>query len=89
MSENTNINEKSESNEDFLLIEDFKKGNKTAFNRLVLKYRDQIMNVCVRFLGDYSQGEDAAQDTFVKAYNGLAGFKEEASFTTLALLNRT
>ena len=72
-----------ESNSDDCdLIKSFNEGNKAAFNRLVLKYQDPIMNLCVRYLGNRSDGEDAAQETFVKIYKKLGTFKGDALFST-------
>lgn len=60
----------------------FKKGDKTAFEELVLKYQDRIYNLCRHMLGNTSDAEDAAQDTFIKAYQKLKDFKPEASLYT-------
>ena len=72
-----------ESNDDDIeLIRSFHEGNKATFNRLVLKYQDPIMGLCVRYLGNRSGGEDAAQETFVKIYKNLGKFKGDALFST-------
>jgi RNA polymerase sigma-70 factor (ECF subfamily) len=72
-----------ESNDDDIeLIKSFCEGNKAAFNRLVLKYQDPIMNLCVRYLGNCTDGEDAAQETFVKIFKNLSKFKGDALFST-------
>ncbi len=57
-------------------------GDRTAFNRLVLAHQNRILTLCVRLLGDRHDGEDAAQEAFVKAYRGLKRFKGEAMFST-------
>ena len=64
------------------LIESFKKGERQSFNRLVLKYQQSILNLCVRYLGNYQDGEDAAQETFVKVYRNIHKFKGESLFST-------
>jgi RNA polymerase sigma-70 factor, ECF subfamily len=69
-------------NEDVQLIERVRSGDRIAFDRLVLKYRDRIVSLCVRTLGDFHEGEDAAQETFVKAYGNIDRFKGEAGFST-------
>ncbi len=72
-----------ESNDsDIELIKSFCEGNKAAFNRLVLKYQDPVINICVRYLGNHSDGEDAAQETFVKIYKNLSKFKGDAFSST-------
>jgi len=64
------------------LVRQAQAGERQAFNRLVLAYQDRIMTLCVRLLGDRQEAEEAAQDTFVRAYRSLAGFKSEALFGT-------
>ncbi len=68
--------------EDFKLIHSFLEDDIQAFNRLVLKYKDRIFNLCYRFLGDYDEADDAAQESFVKVYRNLKKFKFESSFFT-------
>ena len=45
------------------IIDQFKKGEKAAFEELVLKYQDRIYNLCRHMLGNGNEAEDAAQDT--------------------------
>jgi RNA polymerase sigma-70 factor, ECF subfamily len=70
------------SDEDRELVDDSIKGDRTSFSRLVLKYRDRILALCTRMLGSADEGEDAAQDTFIKAYGSLEQFRSEAQFST-------
>ncbi len=67
---------------DILLIEKFKKGDESVFDRLVLKYQDKLYNLCRHMLGNADDAEDAAQDTFIKAYRNLSNFRPEVSFYT-------
>ncbi len=64
------------------LVDRFKNDEKAAFEELVLKYQDRIYNLCRYMLGNTSDAEDAAQDTFLKAYQKLKDFKPEASLYT-------
>ena len=64
------------------IIDRFKKGDKAAFEDLVLKYQDRIYNLCRNMLGNTHDAQDAAQDSFLKAYQKLKDFKPEASFYT-------
>lgn len=68
--------------DDFTLIKAFQSGEKASFDALVLRYKDRIFNLCLRFLGDYHEAEDTTQDVFVKAYNSLKRFRLESSFFT-------
>ena len=64
------------------LVELARSGDRTAFDRLIVKYQKKIVNLCVRLLGNISDGEDAAQDTFVKAYKNIKQFKGNSRFST-------
>jgi RNA polymerase sigma-70 factor (ECF subfamily) len=64
------------------IIDRFKKGDKAAFEELVLKYQDRIYNLCRHMLGNAHDAQDAAQDTFIKAHRNLTKFKPEASLYT-------
>jgi RNA polymerase sigma-70 factor (ECF subfamily) len=70
------------SGEDALLVEAFQKGDKKAFDELVIKHKDRIFNLCYRFLGDYEEANDSAQEAFVKAYGSLNTFRLESAFST-------
>jgi len=68
--------------DDYALIKAFHNGEKAAFDALVLRYKDRVFNLCIRFLGDYQDAEDTVQDVFVKAFNSLKRFRFESSFFT-------
>jgi len=63
-------------------IDRFKGGDQAAFEEIVLKYQDRIYNLCHHMLDNVHEAEDAAQDTFIKAYQNLNKFRPEASFYT-------
>jgi len=73
---------RGEAAEDTLWIKAFLGGERQAFDRLVLKYQDRVFRICLRFLGDKDEADDAAQEAFVRAYRGLAKFRGEAQFST-------
>ncbi|MBN2417854.1 MAG: sigma-70 family RNA polymerase sigma factor [Deltaproteobacteria bacterium] len=64
------------------LVNAFKNGNHSAFEKIVLKYQDRVYNLCYRFLGDNLEAEDSAQEIFIKVYRALKGFKLKSSFYT-------
>lgn len=68
--------------EDLRLIRLFRDGDRIAFDRLVLKYQHQIIAFCVRQMGDYSDGEEAAQETFLKVYRNVNQFRGDCRFST-------
>jgi RNA polymerase sigma-70 factor, ECF subfamily len=51
------------------------KGNLDAFNQLVLNYQDLAYHHAYSLMGDPSSAEDVAQESFVKAFQGLNGFR--------------
>ncbi len=67
---------------DIALISRFKNGDNSAFEEIVVKYKDKIYNLCRHMLRDPQNAEDAAQDVFLKAYQALPKFKPEASLYT-------
>jgi RNA polymerase sigma-70 factor (ECF subfamily) len=68
--------------EDAKLIKAFKGGDKAAFDKLVLKHKNKLFNLCYRFLGDYQEANDSAQETFIKVYESLKKFRFQSAFST-------
>lgn len=64
------------------IINRFKNGDVLVFEDVVLKYRDRIYNLCSYMLGNVHDAEDAAQNTFIKAYQNLSKFNHSASLYT-------
>ncbi len=60
---------------DASLIGMARNGDLDAFNRLAQRYERQIYNVSLRALGDVHMAEDVTQETLIRAYRGLAGFR--------------
>ena len=67
---------------DDALVAAFQGGDVAAFEELVRRYRRQIHRVCRGILRSPEQADEACQDAFVKAWNGLTRFKGESSFKT-------
>ena len=68
--------------EDAALIKAFQAGDEGVFDELVLRYQDQLFNLCYRFFGDHQEANDSAQDIFLKVYRSLKKFRFESSFST-------
>ncbi|WP_193164599.1 RNA polymerase sigma factor RpoE [Microbulbifer hainanensis] len=64
------------------LVERVQKGDKRAFDLLVLKYQHKILAVVSRFIKDHSEVQDVTQEAFIKAYRALANFRGESAFYT-------
>jgi RNA polymerase sigma-70 factor, ECF subfamily len=58
-----------------ILIQEAKGGNLDSFNRLVLAYQDMVYNHAYRMIGEEETADDAAQTTFISAYNHLNSFR--------------
>ncbi|MGE0080621.1 MAG: RNA polymerase sigma factor RpoE [Thiohalomonadaceae bacterium] len=70
------------TNVDQQLVERVQKGDKAAFDALVLKYQHKIVKLISRYVRDHSEALDVAQETFIKAYRALGNFRGESAFYT-------
>ncbi|MGI9252279.1 MAG: RNA polymerase sigma factor [Thermomicrobiales bacterium] len=61
--------------EDELLMREAQAGNLAAYNQLVTRHERAVFSVCLRLLRDYAAAEDAAQDTFVRAWTNAHTFR--------------
>ncbi len=57
-------------------------GDRDAFDVIVERHRRQVYLLCYRFVGNHEDASDLAQDVFVRAYRGLAKFKQQSSLAT-------
>ena len=67
---------------DLTLVERAQGGDRQAFASLIERYKVRVFHTCYRLLRSREEAEEAAQDTFVRAYRGLGKFRQEASFST-------
>ena len=67
---------------DRALVERVRKGDVRAFDLLVRKYRHKILGLISRYVHDWSEGEDVAQEAFVRAWRALPAFRGESAFYT-------
>lgn len=63
------------------LIERAKTGDAAAYESLVRNYQHRIYRLCLAMTGTHPAADDLAQETFLKAYLALAGFKEGTNFS--------
>ena len=64
------------------LIERFQKGDREAFEKIVERYKDQLLNFAYRFLGSRQEAEDVVQDTFLRVYRNRKAYRRVARFST-------
>jgi RNA polymerase sigma-70 factor (ECF subfamily) len=60
-------------------------GSQDAFTDLVLAYQDHVYNMCYRMLGEPEAAEDAAQETFLRAYQHIQRYDRSRPFATWLL----
>jgi RNA polymerase sigma-70 factor, ECF subfamily len=61
--------------DEIALVQDARKGDLDAFNRLVLAYQDMAFNLAARMLNDPDMAEDVTQTAFLSAYRSLDSFR--------------
>jgi len=64
------------------LVERVFRGEKSAFDLLVLRYQHRLLGLIGRYVRDRHEAEDVAQETFIKAYKALGSFRGESAFYT-------
>jgi RNA polymerase sigma-70 factor (ECF subfamily) len=67
---------------DAALVERVQLGDQRAFEMLVVKYQRRIERLIARMVRDVDLVEDIAQETFIRAYRALPGFRGESAFYT-------
>lgn len=64
------------------LVERVQRGDKHAFDLLVIKYQRRLARLLSQFVRDSTEVEDIAQETFIKAYRALPSFRGDSAFYT-------
>ena len=68
--------------EDQIYIERVLKGDTNAFSHLINKYKDMVFTLVIKIVKNREDAEEVAQDSFIKAYQKLDGFKGQSKFST-------
>ena len=64
------------------LIKKFQDGDVGAYNQIVKRYKDRLLNFIYRFLNDLDRSEDLVQDTLLKLYTHKDSYRDIAKFST-------
>ncbi|MDO7636615.1 MAG: RNA polymerase sigma factor RpoE [Porticoccaceae bacterium] len=75
------IEKKAEAT-DYELVVRVQKGDKRAFDLLVLKYQYKVHSIIARFIRDSDEVKDVVQEAFIKAYRALPNFRGDSQFYT-------
>lgn len=67
---------------DAQLVERVQRGDKRAFDLLVVKYQHKVLKLVSRLISNPAEAEDVAQDAFIKAYRALKSFRGDSAFYT-------
>jgi RNA polymerase sigma-70 factor, ECF subfamily len=73
------------SDTEALWIEKALHGDDKAFGNLIEKYQKPVFSLCYRMLGNSNDAEDAAQESFIRAYRYLKKYDPNRSFATWLL----
>jgi RNA polymerase sigma-70 factor (ECF subfamily) len=72
-------------NEEIAWVVQAQQGDNEAFTRLVEAYQTHVYNLCYRMLGEPQSAEDAAQETFLRAYQHMHRYDRKRPFATWLL----
>ena len=63
---------------DLSLVQRVQRGERSAYDLLVLKYQHKVVKLVMRYLRDPADAEDVAQEAFIKAYRALPQFRGDS-----------
>lgn len=72
----------TEKDIDYKLMRSIQNGDMVAFNEMVDRYKDRLMNVIGRMLSSTEEAEDIVQETFVRVYQHRQSFNFKHCFST-------
>jgi len=64
------------------LVSRAQKGDTQAYSELVERHESKVYGLCLKMLGNPEDAEDCLQEVFIKAYEALPGFRQDAKFST-------
>jgi RNA polymerase sigma-70 factor (ECF subfamily) len=67
---------------DFLLVKKCQSGDKSAYDKLVHRYKKQIYQLAFHMCGSHTISNDISQETFIQSYKSIGKFKGKSNFST-------
>lgn len=77
----SDMNDKFKYSDEKLILR-FQEGDINAYNELVKRYKDRLLNFALRYFNNVEQAEDVVQDTLIKLYTHASYYKKVAKFST-------
>lgn len=68
--------------DDTQLVARVKKGDRRAFDLLVVKHQHRVLALVSRYINDFAEAQDVTQEAFIKAYRALPNFRGDSQFYT-------
>lgn len=78
----TQVKPETSASSDKQLVARVQKGDRRAFDLLVIKYQKRIIALSYRFVNDPMEAQDIAQEAFIKAFRAAPGFRGDSAFYT-------
>ena len=73
---------RQEALHDIALVRRFNAGDESAFVEIIARYRERMFVIAFSMLRNRADAEEIAQDTFIRAHRGLAGFRGDSALGT-------
>ena len=67
---------------DIQLVKEAQKGSIESFDLLVIKYQNRLQSIISKYVSNFDDVPDIAQETFLKAYRALSSFRGDSEFYT-------
>jgi RNA polymerase sigma-70 factor (ECF subfamily) len=64
------------------IVEACQRGEREAFDRLVLRYQRDVYRLCYRYVNNHEDANDLAQEVFLKAWRAIGRFRGDSAFST-------
>ena len=79
--ESSKVKDKFKLSDEKLILR-FQEGDINAYNELVKRYKDRLLNFVFRYFNNREQAEDVVQETLIKLYTHASYYKNIAKFST-------
>jgi len=67
---------------DLEAVEASRRGEREAFDRLVVRYQRDVYRLCFRYVNDHADANDLTQEAFLRAWRAIGGFRGQSRFST-------